>query len=149
MATSSAKTVAEYLEGLPKDRRAAIEAVRKVVRKNLPKGYREAMGYGMIVWQVPLDRYPDTYNGQPLCYAALAAQKSYCALYLMGVYQVPAQAAALAAAFKAERKRADMGRSCIRFRAPEDLPLATIGKLVAGTSVEAFIAQHEASRKRE
>jgi len=149
MATSSAKTVAEYLESLPKDRRAAIEAVRRVVRRNVPKGYREAMGYGMIVWQVPLDRHPDTYNGQPLCYVALASQKSYCALYLMGVYQVPSQAAALAAAFKAEGLKADMGKSCIRFRAPEDLPLVTIGKLVAGTSVDAFIARHEANRRRK
>ena len=87
MATSSAKTVAEYLESLPAERRAAIEAVRKVVRKNLQKGYREAMGYGMIVWQVPLDRYPDTYNGQPLCYAALGSPKSYCALYLVARYE--------------------------------------------------------------
>jgi hypothetical protein len=149
MATSSAKTVAEYLEGLPRERRAAIEAVRKIVRKNLPIGYREAMGYGMIVWQVPLELYPDTYNGQPLCYAALASQKRYCALYLMGVYQVPAQAAALKAAFRAEGKKADMGKSCIRFRAPEDLPLATIGKLVAGTNVDAFVARYEASRRRK
>ena len=103
----------------------------------------------MIVWQVPLDRYPETYNGQPLCYAALASQKGYCALYLMGVYQVPAQAAALKAAFKAEGKKADMGKSCIRFRAPEDLPLATIGKLVAGTSVDAFVARYEASLEAE
>jgi uncharacterized protein YdhG (YjbR/CyaY superfamily) len=149
MATSNAKTVAEYLKGLPKERRAAIEAVRKVVRKNLPRGYKEAMGYGMIVWAVPLSRYPDTYNGEPLCYAALASQKSYCALYLMGVYQVPAQAAALRAAFEAEGKKADMGKSCIRFRTPEDLPLAAIGKLVASTPVEAFVARYEASRKRK
>lgn len=149
MATSSAKTVAEYLAGLPRERRAAIETVRNVVRKNLPKGYREAMGFGMIVWQVPLHRYPDTYNGQPLCYAALASQKQYCALYLMGVYQVPAQAARLRAAFEAEGKKADMGKSCIRFRRPEDLPLATIGKLVAGTPVEVFVARYEASRKRK
>jgi uncharacterized protein YdhG (YjbR/CyaY superfamily) len=149
MATSSAKTVAEYLESLPKERRAAIEAVRKVVRKSLPKGYKEAMGYGMIAWQVPLGRYADTYNGEPLCYAAIASQKSYCALYLMGVYQVPAQAAALKAAFKAEGKRADMGKSCIRFRTPDDLPLAAIGKLVASTPVDAFVARYEASRKRK
>jgi hypothetical protein len=148
MASSSAKTVAEYLAGLPKDRRAAIEAVRRVVWKNLPKGYREAMGYGMIVWAVPLSRYPDTYNGQPLCYAGLASQRSHCSLYLMGVYQVPAQAAALKAAFEAEGKKPDMGRSCIRFRTVEDLPLAAIGKLVAGTPVEAFVARYEASRKR-
>lgn len=149
MATSNAKTVAEYLKGLPKERRAAIEAVRKVVRKNLPKGYREAMGYGMIAWAVPLSRYPDTYNGEPLCYAALASQKNYCALYLTSVYQVPAQAAALKAAFKAEGKKADMGKSCIRFRTPEDLPLATIGKLVASTPVETFVARYEASRRRK
>jgi hypothetical protein len=149
MATSNAKTVAEYLESLPKERRAAIETVRKVVRKSLPRGYREAMGYGMIVWAVPLSRYPDTYNGEPLCYAALASQKSYCALYLMGVYQVPAQAAALEAAFRAEGKKADMGKSCIRFRTPEDLPLAAIGRLVASTPVEAFVARYEASRKRK
>lgn len=149
MATSSAKTVAEYLAGLPKERRAAIEAVRKVVRKSLPKGYKESMGYGMIAWAVPLSRYPDTYNGEPLCYAALASQKSYCALYLMGVYQEPAQAAALKAAFKAEGKRADMGKSCIRFRTPDDLPLAAIGKLVASTPVDAFVARYEASRKRK
>ena len=149
MATSSAKTVAEYLEGLPKERRGTIEAVRRVVRKSLPKGYREAMGYGMIVWAVPLSRYPDTYNGEPLCYVALASQKSYCALYLMGVYQAPSQAAALKAAFKAEGKKADMGKSCIRFREADDLPLAAIGRLVATTGVDAFIAQHEASRKRK
>jgi cobalamin synthase len=81
--------------------------------------------------------------------AALASQKSYCALYLMAVYQLPAQAAALKAAIKAEDKKADMGKSCIRFRAPEDLPLATIGRLVAGTRVDAFVARYEASRKRK
>ena len=130
-------------------RRRIDQHTELVERKNLPKGYREAMGYGMIAWAVPLSRYPDTYNGQPLCYAALASQKGYCALYLMGVYQVPAQAAALKAAFKAEGKKADMGKSCIRFRSPEDLPLATIEKLVAATSVDAFMAQYEASRKRK
>lgn len=149
MAASNAKTVGEYLQSLPKERCAALEAVRKVVRKSLPKGYKEAMGYGMIVWGVPLSRYPDTYNGEPLCYVALASQKSYCALYLMGVYQVPAQAAALKAAFKAEGKKADMGKSCIRFRTPDDLPLAAIGKLVASTPVDEFVARYEASRKRK
>jgi hypothetical protein len=63
-----------------------MSAVRAVVRKNLPKGYKESIGYGMICYTVPLSTHPDTYNGQPLCYAALAAQKNYCALYLMNVY---------------------------------------------------------------
>lgn len=139
-------TVAEYLAGLPKERRSAIEAVRKLVRRNLPEGYRETIAWGGITYEVPLERYPDTYNGKPLAYVCLAAQKSHCALHLMGVYQVPAQAAKLKAAFAAAGKKADMGRSCIRFRTPEDLPLAAIGKLIASTPVERFIAQYEASR---
>ena len=116
------------------------------MRGYLPKGCRETLSWGGIAYEVPLRRYPDTYNGKPLAYFCLAAQKNYCALYLMGVYQVPAQAAKLKAAFKAAGKRADMGKSCIRFRKPEDLPLETIGELVASTPVDAFIAQYEASR---
>lgn len=142
-----AATVAAYLASLPRERRAAIEAVRKLVRRHLPKGYRETLAWGGITYEVPLKRFPDTYNGKPLAYVCLAAQKSYCALYLMGIYHVPAQAAKLKAAFKAAGKKADMGKSCIRFRTPEDLPLETIGELVASTPVDAFIAQYEAARK--
>ena len=138
--------VAEYLAGLPKDRRAAIEAVRSVIRRNLPAGYRETLRWGAIAYEIPLRRYPNTYNGKPLAYVCLAAQKSYCALYLMGVYQVPAQAAKLKAAFAAAGKKADMGKSCIRFRTADDLPLEAIGRLVASTAVEKFIARYEASR---
>jgi hypothetical protein len=144
----TAATVAAYLASLPKEQRAAVEAVRKQVRRHLPKGYRETLAWGGITYEVPLKRYPDTYNGKPLAYVCLAAQKSYCALYLMGIYQVPAQAAKLKAAFKAAGKKADMGKSCIRFRTPDDLPLETIGELVASTPVDAFIAQYEAMRRR-
>jgi uncharacterized protein YdhG (YjbR/CyaY superfamily) len=143
-----AATVAAYLAGLPKDRRSAIEAVRKVVRRHLPAGYRESVGWGMITYEVPLRRFPDTYNGKPLPYVCLAAQKHYCALYLMAVYQAKAQAARLRAAFAAAGKRLDMGKSCIRFLSADDLPLGEIGALVAATPVEAFVAQHEASRRR-
>ena len=74
MSRSKAKTVEAYLEELPDDRRAEIAAVRTLVRKHLPKGYEECMNYGMISWQVPLAKYPNTYNEQPLGYLALAAQ---------------------------------------------------------------------------
>lgn len=141
-------TVAHHLAGLPADRRKSIEAVRKVIRKNLPKGYVESVGFGMITYEVPLSRYPDTYNGQPLSYVCLASQKSHCALYMMSAYASPAQTARLKAAFKAAGKKLDMGKSCIRYRAAEDLPLAAIGTLVAETSVADFIAQYEAARKR-
>ena len=83
---SDATTAAQYLAELPADRRAAIEAVRQTILANLPVGYEEAMNWGMITYQVPLARYPKTYNGQPLAYAALASQKNYMAVYLTGIY---------------------------------------------------------------
>lgn len=87
MVGSSARTIDEYLRSLPAERRAVVSAVRDVVRRNLPEGYSESMGYGMIVHSIPLARYPDTYNGQPLCYAARAAQKHHYSLYLTCAYQ--------------------------------------------------------------
>jgi hypothetical protein len=89
MAKRSATTVAGYLSELPAERRASVAKVRGIIRKRLPKGYRESMNLGMICYAVPLSAYPDTYNGQPLCYVALAAQKSHLALYLMPVYMNP------------------------------------------------------------
>jgi uncharacterized protein DUF1801 len=86
---SSAKTAREYLDQLPPDRRAAIEAVRNVMLKNLPKGYEETMQYGMISYVVPLTRYPDGYLGrknEPLPYASLASQKNHMAIYFMNIY---------------------------------------------------------------
>jgi len=143
---SGAGTVAGYLKELPPERRSALAAVRAVVRKHLPAGYRETMNWGLICYEIPLARYPDTYNGQPLCYAALAAQKSHNSLYLTGAYQDPAQAKRLEDGFKSAGKKLDMGKSCIRFREVEDLPLDLIGELIAGTSPERFIAQYEAAR---
>jgi hypothetical protein len=83
---TQAATVKEYLELLPEDRRAAISAVRNEILKNLPKGYEEVINWGMITYQIPLERYPNTYNGQPLCYAALASQKNHMAVYLTCVH---------------------------------------------------------------
>ncbi len=148
MPRSSATTVKEYLDELSADRRSVVSAVRKVILRHLPKGYRESMNWGMISYEVPLERYPNTYNGQPLSYAALAAQKNYFALYLMCVYQDPNQEAWLKKAFKKAGKKLDMGKSCVRFRKVEDLPLHVIGKIVASTTPEEFIARYEASRKK-
>lgn len=86
MASSKATTVAAYLEELPAERREVVSKVRDVVRENLPKGYEEIMGHGMIMYSVPLKVLSDTYNGHPPCYAALAAQKNHDAIYLMCVY---------------------------------------------------------------
>lgn len=83
---SKAATVQDYLASLPADTRKAIETVRQTILQNLPEGYEEMMEYGMIGYAVPLSRYPDTYNGQPLGIAALVARKNYNSVYLMGVY---------------------------------------------------------------
>jgi hypothetical protein len=148
MATSKAATVDEYLAELPDDRREVVAAVRDVVRRNLPEGYQESMAFGMIGYGIPLERYPNTYNGQPLSYVALAAQKSYYALYLMGAYQDSAQEKALREAFRAAGKKLDMGKSCVRFRTLDDLPLEAIGRIIASTPPEAHIAHYEAARVR-
>jgi len=148
MVRSAARTVQEYLDELPGERRAEIGAVREVILRNLPDGYRESIGWGMITYCVPLERYPTTYNGQPLGYAALAAQKTSNSLYLMGVYADPAQEAELREGFRAAGKKLDMGKSCVRFRRAADLPLETIGRLIASTGVEQYIAVYEAARKK-
>lgn len=148
MARSGAATVEEYLDELPEDRRRVVSAVRDVVLRNLPEGYRESMKWGMISYELPLERYPDTYNGQPLAYAALAAQKSHCALYLHCVYQQPGRDAWLAEEFRKAGKKLDMGKSCVRFRRLEDLPLDVVGRVVASTPPDEFVAQYEASRRK-
>lgn len=145
---SAARTVDEFLAGLPPDRRATVARVRDVVRHHLPAGYEEAMNWGMICYQVPLTRYPSTYNNQPLCYAALTAQKNYYSLYLMGGY-ADDQGTTLRGEFEKAGKKLDMGRSCVRFRTLDDLPLDVIGAFIASIPPEKYIAHYEASRRRK
>jgi uncharacterized protein YdhG (YjbR/CyaY superfamily) len=132
-------SVAEYLASLPADRRAEIERVRGVVKRNLPAGYEEGVGFGMICYSVPLSAYRDTYNKQPLMYAALASQKNYLSLYLMSVYGDNQLDRQLRAAFAAEKKKLDMGKSCIRFKRADDLPLDAIGDVVAAVPMDRWI----------
>ena len=148
MVMSKAKTVAAYLKELPADRRAVISKVRDLVRTNLPKGYEELMGYGMIMWSVPLKRFPDTYNGHPLCYVALAAQKNYNSLYLMCVYGDAALRKQFHDDYKKSGKKLEIGKSCIRFKEPDDLALEVISNAVASTSVDTYIGWYEKSRKK-
>ena len=148
MVRSAAATVEEYLQELVPDRREEIQAVRELVLDNLPPGYVETMNWGMITYEIPLDRYPDTYNKQPLMYAALASQKRYMSLYLMCVYSHRESRIWFEERFKASGKKLNMGKSCVRFRRVEDLPLDLIAETVAGTSVEDYIKFYEASRRR-
>ena len=147
MVMSSAKTVEDYLDELPEERRKVVSAVRTVVRKNMPRGFAEGMSSGMIGYHVPLARYPKTYNGQPLSYVSLAAQKNNYALYLVGCSMDAGTAKRLAAALKKAGKKLDMGKSCLRFASLDDLPLEAIAEVVAAHSVEDFIALYERSRR--
>jgi hypothetical protein len=140
---SDASDVDEYLAALPDDRREALGAVRRVVLANLPVGYEEVMQYGMISYVVPLPRYPDTYNGQPLTVASLANQKRHMAVYLLGVYGDERHRAWLEEQWAATGKKLDMGKSCLRFRRLDDLALDVLGDAIARTSVDDLIDQHE------
>ena len=138
---SKAATVDEYLSELPDERRNAIGKVRQTILDNLPQGYEEAMNWGMITYQVPLETCPDTYNGQPLMYAALASQKNHMAVYLTGIYMSEEARAKFEAEYKATGRRLDVGKSCVRFRKLEDLPLQLIGECIASQDVEGFVAR--------
>jgi hypothetical protein len=129
---SKARTVNEYLEQLPEERREAIRAVRKVILKNLPKGYEEVLQYGMLAYVVPLQAFPSGYlnrKDEPLPYVCLASQKNYMSLYIMPVYGDAESM--FREEYKATGKRLDMGKCCVRFRKLDDLPLDVIGRAVA------------------
>jgi hypothetical protein len=146
MVQSKASTVEAYLAELPDERREEFETVLALVRRNLPEGYREMMTFGAISWGIPLEDYPDTYNGQPLCYAALAAQKNYFALYLMNVYGDPQQEAALRDGFAAAGKKIDMGKSCLRFKSADDLAIPAVENALKATPPKQYIRIYESNR---
>jgi hypothetical protein len=145
---STAKTPEEYLASLPPDRRAAIAAVREVIKKNLPKGYQETVSGGVISYVVPFTHLPETYNGQPLWYAALASQKNYMAVYLMSAYADKKGEQWFKSRYKASGKKLDMGKSCVRFKKLDDLPLDLIGEVIARTPMEEWIRVYRQSRKK-
>ena len=136
---SDAETVEEYLDQLPDDRRAALEAVRATILANLPAGIEEVMNWGMITYQVPLDTFADTYNGKPLMYAALASQKDHMAVYLTPVWSMPGRLDGFRDDYLATGKKLDMGTSCVRFTRLDDLPLDVIGAAVGAVSMEEFL----------
>ena len=146
MASSTARTPEQYLAELPIERRDAIARVREVVNAKLPRGYEETMQYGMISWIVPTSRLAASYNGQPLAIASLASQKGYMALYLMTVYGDAKLATWFRDAYAKSGKKLDMGKSCIRFKTLDALPLDVIGAAVSKVPVDKYLAMYEANR---
>jgi len=140
-----AATVAEYLAALPADRRAALAAVRDTINANLPAGFEEGILYNTIGWYVPTARLEKTYNGQPFALACLANQKNYMALYLMSVYGDTKLRTWFTGAFAKAGKKLDMGKSCVRFKTLDALPLDVIGQAIGKVSLEQWIGVHEAA----
>ncbi|MDP6453903.1 MAG: DUF1801 domain-containing protein [SAR202 cluster bacterium] len=144
MARSNAETVDAYLAELDPDRRDAMSEVRNIILDRLPEGYQEAMQHGMISYVIPLETYPKTYNKQPLQFAALASQKNYMSLYLMNVYGDEDTERWFVDEYKKSGKRLDMGKSCVRFKKLDDLPMELIGDAIARTPMATFLERYEA-----
>ena len=144
---SEASTVDEYLKSLPDDRKKAVTKLRKVIKENLPKGFEEVMGYGMIGYVVPHSIYPKGYHCNPklpMPFMNVASQKNYIALYHMGIYSNEK----LLNWFVDEYKKVaiskiDMGKGCIRFKKPDEIPFDLIGELTTKISVLQLIETME------
>jgi hypothetical protein len=145
---SDAASVEEYLASLPEERPTSISAVRDVVNAHLPAGYVETMTFGMIGWVIPLEDYPDTYNRQPLAIASLASQKNHMALYLMGLYASEPEVEWFRQQYAERGMKLDMGKSCVRFKRLDQVPLDVIGEVIEKVPPAAYIERYEAARAR-
>jgi hypothetical protein len=149
---SKATTPEAYLEEIPDDRKDVFKKLRAVIKKNLPKGFKEEMNYGMIGYVVPHSKYPAGYHcdpKSPLPFLGIASQKNFIAVYHMGMYAIPdLHKWFVAAHAKASPKKLDMGKSCIRYKKPEDVPLELIGELATKVTPDEWIAQYEKAFKK-
>ena len=145
-----AKTPDEYIDGLPEDRKLAISALRKVIKDNLPKGFKETIGYGHLGWVVPHEMYPPGYHcdpKQPLPFLGIASQKNFIALYSMAIYSLPEQLEWFRTEWpKHTSRKLDMGKSCIRFKKMDDIPLKLIGELASQVTPREWVEIYEKSR---
>lgn len=144
---SKATSPQEYIDSLPEDRKKAMAELRKVILANLPKGFKEVMGYGMLGYVVPHTLYPDGYHCDPklpLPFINLASQKNFIAVYHMGIYSDPKLLKWFTDEFpKQSKNKLDMGKSCIRFKKPEQIPFKLIGELAAKMTPQDWIDQYE------
>jgi hypothetical protein len=147
VARSSASTPEAYVAELPADRASEIARVRDAVNAAMPDGYVERMAWGMISWEVPIETSGKTYNGQPLVYAALAAQKNYNALYLNCTYGSEERTEMLRQRFAESGRRLDMGKSCVRFKKADDLEMDSIAELIRADTPDDFVAMTNAAHQ--
>ncbi|MDO8997028.1 MAG: DUF1801 domain-containing protein [Sediminibacterium sp.] len=150
--TSDAKTVVEYLEQIPEDQKTVVIKLQKIIKKNLPKGFKEVMNYGMIGYVVPHSIYPDGYHCNPtlpLPFMGLAAQKNFVAFYHMGIYADPKLLKWFTEAYsKQVTSKLDMGKSCLRFKKNSTVPFELIGELVQKMTTDDWIKLYEKKYKK-
>ena len=150
---SKATTVDQYMAELPEDRIEAMTKLRKEILKNLPKGFQETMGYGMITYVVPHSLYPDGYHckpADPLPFVSVASQKNFIAFYQMGIYSDPKLLEWFTKEYpKHTDAKLDMGKSCIRFKKPEKIPFKLFGELMGKMTPKDWIAKYESAFKKK
>lgn len=150
---SKATTVEEYISELPDERKKAISDLRKVIKKNLPKGFKEEMSYGMIGYVVPHSKYPAGYHCNPqlpLPFLNIASQKNFIAVYHMGLYANPTLYKWFTEAHaKASTKKLDIGKSCMRYKKPEDIPFELLGELASKITPDEWIAAYEKAFRKK
>jgi hypothetical protein len=137
----------DYVSKLPEDRKEAIMKLRKEILKNLPKGFKETVGYGMLGYVVPHSIFPKGYHCDPklpLPFAGMASQKNFIAFYHMGIYSDPKLLDWFVKEYpKHTDAKLDMGKSCIRFKKPETIPFRLFGELMSKLSVNDWIEMYE------
>jgi uncharacterized protein YdhG (YjbR/CyaY superfamily) len=150
--TSNATTVDQYMDELPEDRKKTMMEMRKTILKNIPKGFKEQISYGMIGYVVPHSLYPGGYHCEPklpLPFVAFASQKNFIAFYHMGVYAMPELLKWFVDEYaKQSATKLDMGKSCVRFKKPEHIPFKLIGELMKKVTVNDWITVYEGNLKR-
>lgn len=146
MVSSAAKTVVEYLAEQQPEDRLELEKMREFCIRHLPAGLEEVMNWGMIVYQVPFETLPNTYNNQPLAYAALAKQKHHFSLYLMPIYADEKLRTEFEHSFTASGKKLNVGKSCLRFKRMSDLDLPSVAGALSAIPVSDYVAGYLRSK---
>ena len=145
-------SVSDYIRQIPEERKPAFNALMDVFRANLPEGFSEGLGYGMPAFVVPHSIYPDGYHckpAEPLPFISIASQKNFIALYHMGIYAIPELYSWWTEEFpKHSKKKLDMGKSCVRFKKPEDIPMELIAELATKVTVDQWVNVYENNIKR-
>ncbi len=151
--TSQAKSVQEYLEQLPEERKQPVTDLLNIIRKHLPKGFEEAISYGMIGFIVPHSTYPAGYHcdpSLPLPFISIASQKNYIAVHHMGLYASPELLSWFTEEYpKHSKTKLDMGKGCIRFKKPDQIPLELMGELASKMKPADWIATYEAAFRKK